>query len=324
VTSISNAGTTLTVRIKSIVYEAEGINSYELRPALGGSLPPFTAGSHIDLHLQNGLIRSYSLLNPEEESHRYVIAVNKDASSRGGSRFIHEALHVGDSVTISPPRNNFPLAEYAAHSVFIAGGIGITPFLPMIQRLSSLGRPWQLLYGVRSRDYACFLDELQAHGAARNGSVRINFDRESGRMLDIGSVVAAAPSDAHLYCCGPIPMLDAFEKAASMRPADTVHVEYFKAKDAPAVTGGFALVLARSGKTLTVPPGKTILQAVHDAGVGAPHSCLEGVCGACETRVLEGIPEHRDLVLSPQEHAANKVMMICCSGSRTDRLVLDI
>jgi ferredoxin len=119
-------------------------------------------------------------------------------------------------------------------------------------------------------------------------------------------------------------MLEAFEKGVSARAIETVHVEYFKAKEAPAAEGGFRVVLARSGKTILVPPGKTILQAVHDAGIGAPHSCLEGVCGACETRVLEGIPDHRDLVLSPQDHAANKSIMICCSGSKTSRLVLDI
>jgi vanillate O-demethylase ferredoxin subunit len=315
---------TLNVLVKSIVYEAEGINSYDLRPADGEPLPSFTAGAHIDLHLPSGLIRSYSLLNSQDERHRYVIAVNKDAASRGGSRHIHEVLRPGDRLVVTPPRNNFPLTEDASQSIFFGGGIGVTPFLSMIRRLGSLERSWQLFYGVRNRNCASFLDTIQSLAEVRNAPVHVNFDRESGRILDIASLVATAAPGAHLYCCGPIPMIEAFEKAAADRPPETIHVEYFSAKEAPAADGGFTVILARSGKTLQVPAGKTILQAVVDAGIDAPHSCLEGVCGACETRVLEGIPDHRDLVLSRDDHAANKSMMICCSGSKTERLVLDI
>ena len=322
--TFGNETETASVLVKSIVYEADGINSYDLRPVAGAPLPPFTAGAHIDLHLQNGLIRSYSLLNSQDERHRYVIAVNKDAASRGGSRFLHEQLRPGDRISIGVPRNNFPLAEDADHSVFIGGGIGVTPFLSMMLRLCSLGRPWELFYGVRNHHCASFLDTIQGFSERSNAPVHVNFDQEAGRILDIAALVAAAPPRAHLYCCGPTPMIEAFEKAAAARAPETVHVEYFKSKEAPAVEGGFQVVLARSGKTIAVPPGKTILQAVHEAGIGAPHSCLEGVCGACETPVLEGIPDHRDLVLSPRDHAANKSMMICCSGSKTSRLVLDI
>jgi vanillate O-demethylase ferredoxin subunit len=316
---------TLFVRIHSITYEAQGINSYEFRAPAGGDLPPFSAGSHIDLHLSNGLIRSYSLCNSQDERHRYVVAINKDQASRGGSKLVHETLRVGDTLPISPPRNNFALAEEAPLSVFVAGGIGITPLWCMIQRLEALGRPWHLHYGTRTRLAAAFLERLNALKGKVETRLHVNFDQESGgKMLDIGGVVSAAPADAHLYCCGPLPMMDIFEKAAAARDPKTVHVEYFAAKQAPAAAGGFTVELRKSGKTLTILPGKTILDAVLDAGIAAPYSCMEGVCASCETPVIEGIPDHRDLVLSKEERAANKVMMICCSGSKTDKLVLDL
>ena len=309
----------LQVRIKSITWEAPGIVSYDLRP-LAGELPPFSAGAHIDLTLPGGLVRSYSLLNSQAERHRYRIAVQKDRASRGGSRWIHDNLRPGELVTISAPRNNFPLEEGAALSCFIAGGIGITPILGMIERLSELGRAWQLTYCARTRAGAAFLDALEG----RPG-VRLNFDEEpGGAMLDIGAVVRAAPHHAHLYCCGPLPMLAAFEAATQELERSRVHLEYFKAKEPPAATGGFTVVLAKSGRELRVPSGTTILEALLQEGIDVPHACTEGVCATCETAVLEGIPDHRDLVLTESERAANKTMMVCCSGSKSERLVLDL
>lgn len=311
------------VRVKRISYEAETIHSYELVASGGGDLLPFTAGSHIDLHLSNGMIRSYSLVNNQSERHRYVIAVNKDASGRGGSRLVHETLRVGDVITISHPRNNFALEENADHSVLIAGGIGITPLLSMIRRLETLGRSWELFYAARTRRAAAFLDELD--GSDAQAKVHLNFDHEpSGCMFDLRAIVRKAPADAHLYCCGPVPMLEAFESATTDWPPDKVHVEYFKAKEEPAVAGGFEVRLARSGRTIKVEAGKTILTALLDAGIAANHSCTEGVCGTCETPVIEGVPDHRDLFLSKEEHSANKTMMICCSGSKSPTLVLDL
>jgi ferredoxin-NADP reductase len=315
----------LQVRVKSITYEAQGINSFELRPPAGGELPPFTAGAHVDLHLANGLIRSYSLVNSQNERHRYVIAVNRDAVSRGGSRLMHETVRVGDTLTISHPRNNFKLAEDAPHSLLIAGGIGITPLWCMIRRLESLGRSWRLHYCTRTRQSAAFLDEIRALKGDVETNLHVNFDQEpGGKMLDIVSVVASAPPGSHLYCCGPVPMLAAFEKATASLPSERVHVEYFSAKEAPAASGGFTVLLAKSGTSVLIPPGKTILDTLLDAGMSVQYSCMEGVCATCETRVLEGIPDHRDLVLSKEERASNKVMMICCSGSKTSQLVLDL
>ena len=310
------------VRVRRISYEAENVNSYELVLPDGGDLAPFTAGSHIDLHLQNGMIRSYSLVNDQGEKHRYVIAVNKDPSSRGGSSFVHDGIKVGDIITISAPRNNFALREDAECSVLIAGGIGITPLMSMIRRLEKLARPWKLFYAARTRRAAAFLDDL--HGI-RPENLQMDFDDERmGKVFDIAAIVANQPVHAHLYCCGPLPMLEAFERASAGRPSDHVHVEYFQAKEAPALDGGFEVKLARSNRTVAVEPGKSILDAVLDAGISANFSCSEGVCGTCETRVIEGIPDHRDLFLSPEDKAANKTIMICCSGSKSPRLVLDL
>ena len=308
----------LPVRVKTVTWEAPGIVSYELRPLHGAALPSFTAGAHIDLHLGNALVRSYSLVNSQTERHRYVIAVQKDRASRGGSQWVHDNLRAGDVIEITPPSNNFPLDETAEHSIFIAGGIGITPMMSMIARLSSLGRNWELIYCARTRAQAAFTEALE-------GKARFNFDEEpGGHMLDIAAVVAAAPPGAHLYCCGPAPMLSAFEAATSGMPRERVHVEYFTANDAPAVEGGFKVVLARSGRELVVPGGKTILDTLLAAGLDVPHSCTQGVCGTCETRVLEGVPDHRDIILTDEERASNKTLMICCSGSKTETLVLDL
>jgi tetrachlorobenzoquinone reductase len=309
---------TLRLRVKTATWETPLITSYDLRPIEGGELPEFTAGAHIDLTLPNGLIRSYSLTNPQSERHRYVIAVQKDRASRGGSKWVHENFRPGDVLTINGPRNNFALNEAAAKSILIAGGIGVTPILSMVDRLTEIGRDWELIYCSRKRLDTAFVDRLK-------GNVRFNFDEEpGGKMLDIAAVVRAAPANAHLYCCGPLPMLSAFEAATADLPRERVHVEYFTAKEPPAVSGGFKVVLAKSGKEFTVPPGKTILDTLLDAGLDIPYSCMEGVCGTCETKVLEGVPDHRDLILTEEEHAAGKTMMICCSGAKSEKLVLDL
>lgn len=311
----------IAVRVEGVAPLAQGIAAYDLRPEAGGELPSFSAGAHIDLYLPQGRVRSYSLVNPQEERHRYVIAVNRDAASRGGSAWVHDSLRAGDALSVGAPRNNFPLAEHARHSVLIAGGIGITPLWCMVQRLRALGRSWELVYCARTRAHAAFRAELEALGPA----VRFNFDGEpGGSMLDLAATVAAAPADAHLYCCGPVPMLAAFERATASRPASQVHVEYFSAAAPPAADGGYTVVLARSGLAFEVAKGKTIIDTLIEKGFDAPYSCLEGVCGTCETRVIEGTPDHRDLVLSKGEREANRTMMICCSGSKTAKLVLDL
>jgi ferredoxin-NADP reductase len=313
------------VRVQSITYEAEGISSWELVSPDDAPLPPFTAGAHIDLHMAGGLVRSYSLSNPQDERHRYVVTVKKDAAGKGGSKFVHEQVRVGDRLTVSPPRNNFTLVEDARHTIFVAGGIGITPIWCMIRRLDQLGRSWELHYSARERGQCAFRRELEALEAARGGRVHFNFDQETGgKPTDLAALAARSPPDAHVYCCGPKPMLQAFEAACADRPAGHVHVEYFSAKAEAATEGAFSVMLARSGTRFAIPAGKTILEVLLDHKIGVSFACMSGVCGACETRVLEGIPDHRDAVLSPEQQAAGKTMMICCSGSRTDMLVLDL
>lgn len=311
---------TIPLRIKAARWEAPNIVSYELHAPEGGELPAFTAGAHIDLALPNGLVRSYSLLNAQSERNRYVIAVQKDRASRGGSRWVHENLRVGDVVTVGGPRNNFALQEAAEVSTFIAGGIGITPMLSMIERLTVLGKDWELIYCSRTRGATPFLESLEA-----DSRVRFHFDGEpGGTMLDIDAVVKAASPSCHLYCCGPIPMLESFESATKELPRERIHVEYFTAKEPPAIEGGFKVVLAKSGREVTVPPGKTILDTLNDMGLEIAHSCTEGICGTCETKVLEGVPDHRDVILTEAERAANRTMFICCSGSKSEKLVLDL
>lgn len=319
------ADSIIELRVKRITCEADNINSYELVAPNGAELPLFTAGAHIDLHLANGLIRSYSLLNDQRERHRYLIAVNKDAGSRGGSSFIHDQIRVGNVVTTSWPRNNFMLHETADQSILIAGGIGITPILSMIRRLEVLGRDWKLFYAARTRRAAAFLDELNAVRPNVHLNLHVDLDDErSGRIFDLAAIVEQAPPNDHLYCCGPVPMLEAFEAATEGRPSSLLHVEYFRAKEAPDIAGGFEVCLARSNRTVPVQSGKTILDALIDAGVPATYACMEGVCGTCETRVIEGIPDHRDQFLSKEEQEANKTIMICCSGAKSKTLTLDL
>ncbi len=319
---------TLTLRIRAMTWEAEGILSLELVAATpGAALPAFTAGAHVELHLPGGPVRSYSLLNDPAETHRWCIAVHRDPASRGGSRLVHDQLRPGQLLQVSAPRNHFPLDETALLSVFIAGGIGITPLLAMARRLSALGRPWVLHHAARTRAHAAFGDTLQALAAQGGGTLHRVFDREpGGRMLDVAGIVAALPAGAHVYCCGPAGMLAAFEQAtaAAGLPAQLVHLEYFAAKDAPAVAGGFSVKLQRDGRTVQVAPGLSILDALSAIGAEPPWSCREGVCGTCEVRVLEGVPDHRDLVLSQAQRDANDRMMVCCSGAKSPVLVLDL
>jgi vanillate O-demethylase ferredoxin subunit len=307
------------LRVHAITCAAQGINFYELRDPNDGELPPFTAGAHLDVHLGNGMVRQYSLANPQAERRRYVLGVKRDARSRGGSAWIHEHWRCGDRVEIGARRNNFSLHENAPCSLLLGGGIGITPLLSMAARLQTLGRSWQLHYSVRTRAEAVPTGELDP------ARVYLHVDDEhAGALLDLAAVLGKAPSEAHLYCCGPEPMLDAFLERARTRPRERVHVERFSAEVAAATTGGFHVELARSKQRVYVAPGQTIIDALRGEGLEVVTSCEQGICGTCETRVLAGTPDHRDLLLSDEEKAANTAMMICCSGSKDDLLVLDL
>jgi ferredoxin-NADP reductase len=308
------------VRVTAIRYEARDTHLYEFTPLDGKPLPSYEPGAHIDLHLPNGIVRQYSLTEAKSNPVSYTVGVKRDPASRGGSRYVHDDLAVGKTLKISAPRNNFALVENADHVVLFAGGIGITPIWCMVQRLEELGRSWTLHYASRSRADMAFLSALEAMAGAQ-----FHFDDESGgKFLDVGALVAAAPKTAHLYCCGPTPMLKAFETATANWPREQVHIEYFTPKQEAAKTGGFVVELARSGKEFVIPEGKSILQVLLDAGVDVDYSCELGICGACEQRVISGTPEHRDAILTEEEQASNTKVMICCAGCKSERLVLDL
>jgi ferredoxin-NADP reductase len=317
---------TLQALVHTMRWEADGILSVELRPATSAvDFPAFEAGSHIDLHLGNGLVRSYSLCNPSSDRQRYVVGVLNDRKSRGGSRFVHQQLRVGQVLPISPPRNNFKLHEDAPRSVLVSGGIGVTPIWCMLQRLVALGRPVGLIYCARNRKEAAFQEAITAL-AGDQVQVTWHFDEEQGAPPDLAKLLGGKGADSHYYCCGPTPMLDNFEKTCEQLGYPNAHIERFAAAHVEP-TGkeqGFVVMLERSGKSVDVPPGKSILDSLIDAGLNPDHSCKEGVCGACETAVLEGEIEHHDGILTKLEREAGKTMMICVSRCKSARLVLDI
>ena len=316
---------TIELRVACIRHEAEDVVSLELQPYPPSELPSFSEGSHIDLHLGNGLIRSYSLMNRPNEREYFHVGVFKDPQTRGGSKYIHEQLRPGQLLRSSLPRNNFALAEDADYSVFVAGGIGITPFRAMVARLNTLGKPWRLYYCVRTEERAAFVKDMRSLAGDGHGELVTHFDDAAGyQLLDLRAVVAEAPPSAHFYCCGPTGMLTAYRAACESRPPSHVHYEYFSSDVSVAADGGFHVVLAKSGKRIHVPPGNTILDALTAEGLPVAYSCQQGICGACETAVLSGAPDHRDMILSNDERASGKVMLICCSGSLSDELVLDI
>lgn len=328
---------------------ADGVQSMVFEPVSNDPLPGIPAGSHICVILPNGMRPCYSLVDAPSHApqRRYTIAVRRNAAREGASHFLCTQAKPGDRFQILPPADRFPLVDSASRHVLIAGGIGITPLWSMIQQLASLGRDWTLHYAAQRRVTAPFIAELQALEATCvpvGERLRVNLAcGDEGARLDIAAIVRDAPIDAHLYCCGPSRMIEAFRDASQGRDKGTVHWEHFDsaghvttalaatdaAASAHATDGGvppdqFEVVLSRSGVTVPVPAGRTILDAVLDAGIATAYGCRQGNCGACETGVLEGTPDHRDWVLSDEEREANRTVMICCSRSRTARLVLDM
>lgn len=316
----------LRLRVHSMMRQTQDILTLVLESLDHHPLPEFTPGAHLDIKIAPGLSRSYSIVGYGGAPHRYEIGVAKDPRSRGGSRFVHEKLRVGDEVNASLPRNLFPLNEAAASTVLIAGGIGITPIWSMAQRLEALQRPWTLCYAARSREHAAYLEDIEALARqSRVGSLLTHFDDEHGnRPADIESLLARADNNAHLYCCGPQPMLAAFESATAKWPSEQVHLERFSAAPNTAPAGQFKVILKQSGMCLDVPPERSILDIALEAGVNAQYGCMQGSCGLCETAVLSGIPEHRDNLLSDSVKSQNRTMLICCSRSQSEELVLDL
>lgn len=309
------------LRLRSMTWAADGVLLLEWVHPAGAALPAFEAGAHINLQLPNGLSRSYSLCNAPGETHRYCVAVGRDRNSRGGSRLVHEQLRPGALWPVSAPANHFRLDESAPAFALMAGGIGVTPVLAMARRLAALGKPVQMFYAVRSRDAAAFADEL----AALVPALTLHCDDEAGGPPDLAAWLGRLPKTTGAYCCGPAPMLDGFVAACSALGLADAHIERFAAAPSTAeALAGCTVTLQRSGRDIAVPAATSILDALLAAGIDHPFSCREGVCGTCETRVISGDIDHRDGVLSPAEQRRGDVMMICVSGCKGPRLVLDL
>jgi len=299
---------------------AEGVVELELCDPSGAELPAWEPGAHIDVLLPDGSARQYSLCGDPAERGAWRLGVLLEREGKGGSRHIHEDLHEGATVATRGPRNNFGLLP-AARYVFIAGGIGVTPIVPMVAAAARAGADWTLLYGGRSPGTMAFREELAGHGER----VAIRPEDEHG-LLDLAAALGTRRGDTLIYCCGPAPLLEAVERAAADWPEGALHLERFTPKEmeAPENEDSFEVELRASGLTVTVPPDKSILECVDEAGIYTVSSCQEGTCGSCETVVLEGTPEHRDSLMTPAEQEASETMMICVSRSRCPRLVLDL
>lgn len=307
--------------VRAVEKVADDVVALTLVDPDGESLPPWTPGAHVDLILGPDLIRQYSLCGSPSDDRTIRVAVLRAPDSRGGSSHVHDRLAVGSTVRVRGPRNHFSLAG-APRYVFIAGGIGITPLLPMIAEVDAAGADWHLHYGGRTRSSMAFTDELAGYGER----VSLVPQDEQG-LLDLASILGRPRGDTLVYCCGPEALLAAVETACASWPQGALHLERFSAKpiaDEGRQERSFELVLTSSGLTLQVPPGRSVFDVIQDAGVSVLGSCHEGICGTCEQVVLEGEVDHRDSVLSPAERATNESMMICVSRCLSERLVLDL
>ena len=305
---------------------ADGVAVLELRDLAGTPLPGWQPGAHIDLLLGPGLARQYSLCGDPADAATWRIAVLREAAGRGGSRHVHDVLAEGCRVRARGPRNHFAL-ELAGRYLFIAGGIGITPILPMIAAAEAAGTPWTLTYGGRTLSSMAFRDELRSRYGDR---VLLQPQDEAG-LLDLDELLGEPSAGTLVYCCGPEPLLVAVESRCASWPAGALHVERFAppagqapARPAAAEAEAFEVELAQTGRLIRVSAETSILRAVEAAGVQVLSSCTEGICGTCETAVLDGVPDHRDSLLTPAQRAAGDTMMICVSRSATPRLVLDL
>ena len=297
------------------------IVSLTLRPASGEPLPSWAPGAHIDVLLPGDVTRQYSLCGSVEDLTSYRLGVLRDPASRGGSTYIHDSVAVGDRLTIRGPRNHFELAE-AERYIFAAGGIGVTPLIPMAMEALRNGTDFTFLFCARSRQAMAYLPELQEH---LGDHLIVNADDESG-LFDLAAYLRDVQPETMVYACGPKPFLDATTRATTAWPSGWVRFEHFEPLEFDDSTNvAFEVELANSGRVLTVPEDRSILSVLQDVGVRVLTSCTEGTCGTCEIAVLGGGPiDHRDAVLSDEEHASGEMMMVCVSRCKGGRLILDL
>ncbi len=319
-----SAETLIDVRVTRISYRGPDIHSFELRPAGGGALPVFTAGAHVELRLPGGLARPYSLHNRPGETDRYEIAVKLERSGRGGSRFLHETVRVGDVIAMSPPVNHFELVEDAKRYVLVGAGIGVTPIIAMARTLSERGADFALHYCGRTREALAFMEEAEEICGDR---LRVHLDGgDPADGLDLRRLVESEPIGTEFYCCGPVGMIAALREATPVERRYRLHFESFAAPALPQVAGagvstGLEVEIAGSGAVLPLRADQSVLDVLRDHGHDVESSCEAGTCGACRTRLLEGVVDHQDFVLTEDEQG--KWMMICVSRPKSGRIKLD-
>ena len=312
------------VIIQNILPLTPQILGFELIQKDGSALPAFTAGSHVDVFLENGLIRQYSLANCSSETHRYLIGVLQDEHSRGGSSFIHANFKVGDTLKISEPRNLFPIQAATQKAKLFAGGIGITPIYAMAHELKAKNIPFELHYFARSSTALAFADQLQQQF---DGQVFFHVDDAPESKADMQQILAEPAEAHHLYVCGPNGFMDFIIQSAEKNAwySAQIHKEHFVAVAQDTTDDGeFSIEIKSTGQRIAVAADQTAVQALEDSGFCIPVSCEQGICGTCLTNVLEGEPEHRDMFLTEEEQAMNNQFTPCCSRSKTKVLVLDL
>jgi ferredoxin-NADP reductase len=310
------------LRVQQKTWEADGITSVTLVDPSGAALPTWKPGAHLALHLPNGLVREYSLCSDPSDSTRWTIAVLRAPDSRGGSTCVHDALSVGAHIAVDGPRNAFHLEEGPKHFL-IAGGIGITPIVTMARELEARGADWAMLYTGRSRQTMALLGDV---GALPRERVHVHVDDENGCYPDLKAILHSQDPRTLVYCCGPTALMDAV--AAGMEDPSLLRLERFAAPERVVpedeTDEAFDVVLQSTGERIPVGPDESVLAALEAAGVPVESSCTEGICGSCETRVVSGDVDHRDFLLSPEEHEAAGTMMVCVSRCRSRELVLDL
>jgi vanillate O-demethylase ferredoxin subunit len=316
------------MRVAECASDATDIKLFKLVPQQGGALPPAEAGAHIDLMLPNGLVRQYSLCNSPDETDFYLVAVKRDEPSRGGSQWIHAQLVAGHTVEVSVPRNHFPLHPEASKHYLLAGGIGVTPLYAMARALASRGSPFEMHYFARSDDHFAFRQQLLRAPLDAHTRLYPGLD-VAATQAAVTKLVTAAGADpmAHLYVCGPAPFIDMVLAMTSHWPEGRVHFERFSAVPIERDEAGdhaFVVELAESGLSVTVPVGKSIVEALREHKIYIDTDCEEGICGTCMTNVVSGQIDHRDSILTPQEIARGEVMLPCVSRAKGEKIVLDM
>ncbi|MEV5966555.1 PDR/VanB family oxidoreductase [Kribbella sp. NPDC051952] len=313
--------TTMPLRVKSHQQVSVGVTELVLVPDDASELPPWTPGSHIDVQIRPGLVRQYSLCGDPEDRSQWRIAVLREPVSRGGSAALCERIQPGDVLPVTGPRNHFPLHESPRY-LFIAGGIGITPIIPMIRAAQAAGADWRLVYGGRTEASMAYREELARIDPARV----LEWPQDLRGLIELDQLLGEVQPGTLIYCCGPEPLIAAVEAKSAHWPHRSLQVERFAPRPvtSEAPNTSFEVELVDSGEVLVVPADQSILEVVDEAGIYVLSNCEEGTCGTCQTTVLEGVPDHRDSVLDDDERAANDTMMICVSRALSARLVLDL